>query len=97
MLYLPPGTYRITATLVAGPALVPGGSVGGKPQPKCPGHAATSPTGCGWLGGSVIGHGRLTTVVWAGPLNGHMFWSHGLGYWSFVGVHWAGRAEPRGL
>jgi hypothetical protein len=35
--------------------------------------------------------------VWAGPLNGHMFWSHGLGYWSFVGVHWAGRAEPRGL
>eukprot|EP01079_Euglenida_sp_SAG-EU17-18_P004646 gene4646-847_t len=76
-LYLPPGHYRITRTLIMGckNATEPGGPYKVK---QC------------LVGGSIIGHGAATTVVWDGPRNGTMLLDSGATGFRFVGVHWAG-------
>ncbi len=63
-LYLPPGTYRITATLVL----------------QGPIHGVL-----------IVGHGRDTELVWAGPEGGRMFHSNGSAYSRYVGLSWDGR------
>jgi len=42
------------------------------------------------VGGMVVGHGRHTTLVWAGEANGRMFWSNGAAYHVFQGLVWDG-------
>ena len=58
-LYLPPGTYKITSTLVLGCRNVT------EIDPKTH-NPANEVTGC-MIGGNIKGHGAATTVVWAGP------------------------------
>ena len=58
-LYLPPGTYKITSTLVLGCRNVT------EIDPKTH-NPANEVTGC-MIGGNIKGHGADTTVVWAGP------------------------------
>jgi hypothetical protein len=42
------------------------------------------------VGGAFIGHGRDTTIKWAGAKNGTMFWSAGMAYHRYAGLHWDG-------
>ena len=45
-------------------------------------------------GAMLVGHGRTTRILWAGPLNQTMFWSNGVTYSRYIGLTWdgAGRA-----
>jgi len=65
-IYLPPGTYRVTATLrLTGPL----------------------------VGVSLVGHGRLTTLVWDGAPGGTVLTDDGVAYSRFVGIQFDGRGR----
>ncbi len=52
-----------------------------------------SPTGR-YLGVTLIGHGRTTTLAWDGEAGGRMFWSHdGMLTTRYVGLTWDGRGK----
>ena len=74
-LYLPPGTYRLTSTLVAGTRNM----------------SAVPPSSQGWIGGGIVGHGRETKLVWDGPAGGQMLHAHGVAYFRIQGFHLIGR------
>ena len=42
------------------------------------------------LGTMVVGQGRTTRIVWAGPLSQTMYLSNGVGYARYVGIIWDG-------
>ena len=62
VVYLPPGTYRISDTL----------SLSDR------------------VGGSLIGHGADTKIVWNGAQGGRMFWSNGNTRGNYIGIVWDG-------
>ena len=77
VLYLPPGTYRLTQTLVAGTWNM----------------SAAPGLTQGWIGGQMLGHGQATELRWDGAVDGKMFWSHGVGYWRYEGLWWNGQRK----
>ena len=78
-LYLPPGTYRLTETLLIG-----------NNTAACQ-HNNRSMACSGWESGFVKGHGAATVLVWDGPVNGTMMWSHGCTMCRFTGMHFDGK------
>ena len=44
-------------------------------------------------GSAVIGHGRLTRLVWDGSAGGRMFWSDGVAYSRYIGLIWDGQGR----
>jgi hypothetical protein len=53
----------------------------------------TSPAGR-YLGVSLLGHGRTTTLVWDGEAQGRMFWSRdGMPNTRYIGLSWDGRGK----
>jgi hypothetical protein len=69
--YFPPGTYRLTDTLIAGTHNM----------------SALPPSSQGWIGGGVVGHGRETQLVWDGKPGGQMLHCHGVAYYRIQGLH----------
>ncbi len=56
-------------------------------------HTLKPPTGR-YLGVSLIGHGRTTTLAWDGEVGGRMFWTNdGMAYTRYVGLSWDGRGK----
>jgi hypothetical protein len=81
-LYLPPGTYRITQTLLIGCKNV------SYVDPKT-NKTTAKIEGC-MIGGNIKGHGAATRVVWAGALNETMIMDTGVTGFRSMGVHWDG-------
>ena len=45
------------------------------------------PKNCGIVAGQFFGHGGDTILAWDGPVNGTMFWSHGVSMSRYIGFH----------
>ena len=80
VLHFPPGTYRVTQTLEVG-------CMNATIDPATKGQ-------CGIVAAQFYGHGAATVLQWDGPVNGTMFWSHGVTMARYIGFHFdcAGKA-----